>query len=99
MKFCSHCGQQVDDNAVVCVKCGCAIGGSNIQTKNAQKENIYLAVLGFILPIIGLIVYIANASSCPQKARSAGRGALMGFVLLPPLIYLFYLLVTRVIIG
>lgn len=95
MKFCSHCGQQVDDNAVVCVKCGCAIESSNVQTKNAKRENIYLAVLGFILPIIGLIVYIANASSCPQKARSAGRGALMGLVVLP----LIYLLVTRVIIG
>ncbi len=100
MKFCSHCGQQIDDNAAFCAKCGCAIEeGSNVQTKNAKRENIYLAVLGFILPIIGLIVYIANASSCPQKAKSAGRGALMGFVLLPPLIYLFYLLVTRVIIG
>lgn len=95
MKFCSHCGQQLDDDAAFCAKCGCAIEGSSVQTKNAQKENIYFAVLGFLLPIIGLIVYIANARTCPQKAKSAGRGALMGFVVRP----LVYLLVTRVIIG
>lgn len=24
-KFCAHCGNEVNENAVVCVKCGCAI--------------------------------------------------------------------------
>ena len=24
-KFCTHCGNEVNENAVVCVKCGCAI--------------------------------------------------------------------------
>ncbi len=32
-KFCTRCGSEVNDNAVVCVKCGCSIQ----QTSNSQK--------------------------------------------------------------
>ena len=83
MKFCSHCGQQVDDNAVVCVKCGCAIEGNSIRTKNYAKDDAPstgFAVLGFFFPIIGLILYLVNKDTHPQKAKSAGKGALAGFI-------------------
>jgi ribosomal protein L40E len=26
MKFCTHCGAEIADDAVVCVKCGCSVG-------------------------------------------------------------------------
>lgn len=29
MKYCEHCGNQLVDEAVVCPKCGCAVGGKN----------------------------------------------------------------------
>ena len=34
--FCSNCGAEVSDNAVVCVKCGCAVN----QPKNAVVNNV-----------------------------------------------------------
>ena len=34
-KFCTHCGNEVNENAVVCVKCGCAI--SRTQTFPSQQ--------------------------------------------------------------
>ena len=37
MKYCSHCGQQLDDDAAFCAKCGCAIEGSNVRTENYEK--------------------------------------------------------------
>ena len=30
MKYCSQCGAQLVDEAVVCPKCGCAVGGLGI---------------------------------------------------------------------
>lgn len=33
-RFCTNCGNEVDENAVVCVKCGCANPGAS--TQNAQ---------------------------------------------------------------
>lgn len=34
MKYCTHCGKELLDEAVICVGCGCAVGGQNNQTAN-----------------------------------------------------------------
>ena len=34
MKFCEKCGKELLDEAVICVGCGCAVGGQNTQTVN-----------------------------------------------------------------
>jgi len=39
-----------------------------------------LAVLGFLAPVIGLIVYLACKAQTPLQARSAGKGALIGAI-------------------
>ena len=36
--FCKHCGAEINDNAVVCVKCGCAVNDS-VQTTRALDPN------------------------------------------------------------
>ena len=38
------------------------------------------AVLGFFIPMVGLILYIVWNSTLPFRARSAGKGALAGFI-------------------
>ncbi len=34
MKYCTHCGKELLDEAVICVGCGCAVSGQNTQTVN-----------------------------------------------------------------
>jgi len=34
MKYCTHCGKELLDEAVICVGCGCAVGGQTAQTRN-----------------------------------------------------------------
>jgi len=34
VKYCTHCGKELLDEAVICVGCGCAVGGQNNQTAN-----------------------------------------------------------------
>ncbi len=34
MKFCTHCGKEVNEQAVICVNCGCSL------TENGGKERI-----------------------------------------------------------
>lgn len=43
MKFCPNCGTQVDDNAVVCVKCGVAL--PNMSQKTNAESNRWLITL------------------------------------------------------
>ncbi len=78
--YCSNCGKEVNDQAVVCIHCGCAI--ENKKTSLASQEdapNTGFAVLGFFIPLAGLILYLVYKDTAPQKAKSAGKGALIGF--------------------
>ena len=38
MKFCTHCGNEVNDDAVICVKCGCAISKEKVDEVTSKKE-------------------------------------------------------------
>lgn len=37
MKYCTHCGAELLDEAVICVGCGCAVGGQNAQAAYNQS--------------------------------------------------------------
>ncbi len=37
MKYCSKCGKELLDEAVICVGCGCAVGEQNNQTVNNKS--------------------------------------------------------------
>lgn len=86
MKFCSHCGKEIMDEAVICVNCGCSVatnnsvaGGNAVVTDPNDAPNTGFAVLGFFIPIVGLVLYLMNKDKSPLKAKSAGKGALIGF--------------------
>lgn len=86
MKFCSHCGNEVLDEAIVCPKCGCRVDYANAAMSYRQvpspddAPNAGYAVLGFFIPLVGLILYLIWEKDYPQRAKSAGKGALI-FVL------------------
>ena len=78
--FCHECGKEVKDEAVVCVHCGCAIENKKASIKNAEDApSTGFAVLGFFIPLVGLIIYLINKDAATLKAKSAGKGALIGF--------------------
>lgn len=78
MKFCSKCGKEILDEAVVCPNCGCAVAPNTMTSINDAPSTGY-AVLGFFIPLVGLILYLVNKDKTPLKAKSAGKGALIGF--------------------
>lgn len=96
--YCKYCGYQNNDDNCFCTNCGAAIRETEVPAvksidKKRQNKEIKTAlwVLGFLLPLIGLIVWIAMMNSDPVKARSAGKGALWGAILLPALILIVYI--------
>lgn len=101
MKFCSHCGKEVRDDAVMCVHCGCSLEEKK-KTANADAPSTGLALLGFFFPLIGLILYCVFKSDEPLKAHSAGKGALIGvivYVILLVLIWVAYVAIIGSIFG
>ncbi len=73
--FCKNCGAQIDDKAVVCPHCGVAVNNS-IVADDAPSGGF--AVLCFFFPIVGLILYLVWHENRPLKARSCGKGAIIG---------------------
>jgi hypothetical protein len=57
MKYCTHCGKQLLDEAVICVGCGCPVVGASIQTGRAQPidRSAFLSSLSERLLINGII--------------------------------------------
>lgn len=73
--YCSNCGKEVNEMAAVCLGCGC-----KIERASDDKPSFWLAVLGFFVPVAGLVLYLVNDSKHPRKAKSAGKGALAGVI-------------------
>lgn len=82
--FCSKCGHELVDEAVVCTNCGCAVNGANSISRAAACEdtpNGLLNVLGFLIPLAGLIMYCVMHSKTPRKANQIGIFSLIGFII------------------
>ena len=105
MKFCTKCGKELVDEAVVCIHCGCAVAGATLTATPVVENdapNTGFAVLGFFFPMIGLILYLLNMNTAPLKAKSAGKGALAGVitsVVVSIIFVIFYVVLIGALVG
>lgn len=93
--FCTKCGKEILDDAVICIHCGCST--QNEPAAN-QSGSIGMAILGFFIPLAGLIIWLVNKDSKPAMAKSAGTGALIG-VIVSVVLVLFYSIFIGSMIG
>lgn len=56
MKFCSKCGAEIHDEAVICPKCGCPVAPMTNAVDNSISEKNWLTtfLLCFFLGVIGV---------------------------------------------
>ena len=40
MKYCTHCGQELVDDAVVCTKCGCSVSSSKSSSDSSVIKTV-----------------------------------------------------------
>ena len=94
MRYCGHCGKQIMDEAVICVHCGCSVE----KKKEGDKKSPLWFLLGFILPIVGLILYCVWKNEYPLRAKSIGKGALVS-VIVSVVIGIIYLIIIVAMMG
>lgn len=78
--FCGKCGKEINNEAVVCPHCGCAVAGKAV-VKNRSGETSTLSMLAvvfaFLAPIVGLILGIIGMSSYKNEDfRKKCKGAI-----------------------
>lgn len=90
MKFCSHCGAEILDEAVICPKCGCQVSSAapKEENKNATTAlvmgivSLSISVLDFLF--LGFLEFVALGLSIPgiilgSKNKMTGKGK-AGFI-------------------
>lgn len=75
MKYCSYCGKEIMEDAVICPHCGCQVGVSVDDTPNTG-----LNIISFLLPVVGAIMYLIYHEKEPQKASAIGKWAIYGVI-------------------
>lgn len=79
--FCKHCGAEIADEAVICVKCGKPVAEmpGTVSAEN-DKPSTELNILSFFIPLVGLILYLTQKNQYPVKAKALGKWALIGWI-------------------
>ena len=78
--YCKNCGQMLAENSEYCTYCGTRVYNTQTSNINDDKPSLGFAVLSFFMPIVGLILFLVYRNDKPKKAKSAGKGALIGII-------------------
>ncbi len=78
MAYCQKCGNEIDEFAIQCEKCGNPVASS--KPRVIDEGGFLWGLLGFCVPVVGLILYLIWKYERPNTALAAGRGALIGVV-------------------
>ena len=79
--FCSKCGKEIHDEAVICSYCGCSTGKKVILSYVHNEDDIisvWLIVASILVPIAGVLLGIA--SFYKNKVKSGIAYILVGIV-------------------
>ena len=78
MPYCPNCGTQVRETQNICQNCGNNHNLSKQKIKIEEENSTFgYAVLGFVMPLVGLVLYLIWLEEKPKASRSAGVGALV----------------------
>ena len=90
---CVNCGAEIAADATMCPACGKTVEGgiapeaevvdkaTEAQEKPKKRFEFGYFIAGLLLPALGLVLFLIDRETFPSKARSAGIGAIVGFVL------------------
>lgn len=69
------------------------------EKKESGKAPVILRILSFFIPLLGLILFIANISENKEYAKSCGIPALIGFIIAILIIPIAFVIIGLVILG
>ena len=83
MKYCSKCGKEIFEEAVICPNCGCAVEPTvNKQQNEAEdKVSVGLCILSVLIPLFGFIYWPVNHKKTPKRAQACGITAIISWAI------------------
>lgn len=83
MKYCSKCGNELLDEAVICPKCGCPVESSTNQDKsklNKIRTALFLNIIALVIEIFTVANYLLLGSSGNSEADQNTKMLLLGML-------------------
>lgn len=80
MAYCKKCGTELNDYAERCQECGALQMAKHSASVNDQGGFLW-GLLGFCLPIVGLILFLIWREERPLTAKAVGMGALVSVII------------------
>ncbi len=95
MAYCKKCGKEISDYARKCEYCGEPVEVPT-QSSNSVEDNggFGWGLLGFCIPLVGLILFLVWKDEKPVTAKAAGMGALISVI-----VYIVFYVVVFAIAG
>lgn len=78
--YCQNCGKMQENGSVVCTDCGAELIGKKDYGRN-NKRSFWFALLSFIFPIAGFILYLIYEDRKPKRAYSLIVGFVTGIII------------------
>lgn len=83
--YCSNCGNKINDNERYCPYCGAeqkeGVSAPARTVSNDDTGSIGWGVLGFFIPLVGIILYCVWRNEKPLNAKISLKGAIISFIL------------------
>lgn len=76
MKYCQHCGAEINENAAICLKCGCSVQSQDVD----NSVSVGLAILSVFIPLFGIIYWPVKAKERPKCAKACGIAAIISWI-------------------
>ena len=77
--YCTNCGNKLEKNQKYCTSCGFN-NIDNESKNNNDQPNIGLNIIGFLWPLVGLIIFLCLKDTTPKKAKKVGKWSIIGFI-------------------
>lgn len=78
-KYCQNCGTKCASYVIFCPNCWMPFQPKKNYAVQNDESIIPLKILSFLIPLIGLILYIVYIDKKPLRAKECGKMALIGF--------------------
>lgn len=93
MKYCQHCGAEIHDEAVICVKCGRSVETAKSSSSNSSTTlliiaKVFMIISCVVMPSFGLLYGFITISAA-SVAVMAATAAASTFIILGVMVIVF----------
>ncbi len=81
MAYCRNCGEEVYYKANKCPNCGTLQNNGISQENQNKRVACGYGILGFIVPVAGIVLYFVWKDEKPYEAHAVGLGTLIGIII------------------